>query len=138
VADKVLLQNKFKGAFVYLMLIGLIVLLAYPVREGVASDFQILNYIALISSVGLLIIPVIFIMLASKTSGEIRQTSIKLAVGLVVYGLATALVGDAFLGPLMVSASNPDTIQVIMYFVSTGLKILGLFLVTSSAQKFHM
>jgi len=138
VADKVLMQNKFKGIFVYLMIIGQVVLLVYPVRVGVAADFQILNYIALISSVGLLVIPVIFIMLASKTSGEIRQTSIKLAIGVILYGLAAALVGDAVIGPLMASANNPDTIQVIMYFVSTGLKILGLLLVTSGAQKFHM
>jgi lipid-A-disaccharide synthase-like uncharacterized protein len=134
IADKVLMQFKFKGIFVYIMIIGQIIVLLYPVDD--LTDYKAVNAIGPIASIGLFIIPIIFFYLAYKTSGEIRRMAITLALGLILYAVGTALVSEIILDPL--KGSIGTQIQGVMYLISTTVKIVGLLLLTYGAMKFHI
>ena len=72
--DKKILSFKFKGIFAYFYLAGLIFAIIYPINSY--ADFVIVSSVTVYAGLGAAIIPLIFLYIAIKSTGEVRRTSI--------------------------------------------------------------
>jgi hypothetical protein len=133
--DKRILAFKLRGIPTILLFLGGIVTVAYPVREGVQSDFQIISLISLFTAIGALLIPIVFGYIAVKTPGDMRKIASMIVIGLILYAIGGTLVNEGLLAPLKENFGNE--IQIWVYLLSTGLKSIGLSIFAVGSSKFN-
>ncbi len=126
--DKKILSFKFKGIFAYFYLAGLIFAIIYPINSY--ADFVTVSSVTVYAGLGAAIIPLIFLYIAIKSTGEVRRTSyiiffaiiIYIAAGLSVNANFIALVGGPFIVYLLFAIGNS----------------VGIILLVIGARKFQI
>jgi hypothetical protein len=134
--DKNVFHFKLKKAPEIFVILAAILFLLYPVREGVVADFQFVSYLGFIAGLGLFLIPIAFIIIIRKTTGDIKRSAILIVVSLIIYVIGGLFVNEGILGPLALIYG--DEIRVIMHLLTTIVKSSGLILFTYSAIRFHV
>lgn len=134
IIDKKILGFKFKGILSYILIAGIIAGFVYPVSN--TFDFQMVSSIGLISGFGAAIIPIIFIYIASKSTGEVKKIAILILVGFILYIVGSLLVLDNLV-TFLVSLYGSN-MQIVLYITSTGLKSIGLIIFSFGATKFKI
>lgn len=135
VVDRKILSFKFKGIFSYIIIAGAIFQVLYPIEtEG---DFGFVSTVGILPNLGMLVIFVVFINIAIKTSGAVRRTAtvlifamlfIAVAALLVNAGLITALDGALGLVP-------PASVDVYMYITQSIMKTVGITMLAVGASR---
>ncbi len=87
IIDKKILQFKLKGIVEWIMFASVVVVMVYPINN--MNDFNTDSTLLVIPSIGLLVLPFVFIWLGHKSSGELKVTSY-----IIVWGAALYLVGS--------------------------------------------
>ena len=131
IIDLKALKFKLKGVLAYIIVIGGVIILLYPVSTP--SDFQTMSSISIISVSGTLIIPVIFIYLGIKIPG-MRKPAFLLVIGFIVYAIGPLLVNDAILNVLRDVFGSE--IHTLMFFLNILFKISGLVVISISIINF--
>ena len=127
------LKFKLKGVLAYIIIIGAIIILIYPVTNP--SDFQTMSSISMISSSGTLIIPIIFIYLGVKIPG-LRKPAFLLVIGFIVYAAGALVVNDAIL--IMFREAFGEGIHTFIFFLNILFKIAGLIVISISIVNFKI
>ncbi len=127
------LKFKLKGVLAYIIVIGATIILLYPV--AVASDFQVMSYISIISVSGTLIIPIIFIYLGFKVPG-MRKPALLLVLGFVLYAIGPLMVND-FITDMFRQAFGEE-IHMVLFFMNIIFKITGLVIISISIINFKI
>ena len=125
--------NCFDLELSYLILGGSIFILFYPVNSP--EDFQFVSAVSIVSSLGTVLIPVIFLYLGIKIPG-LRKTALMITLGFIIYALGPILVNDAILEVLRTTYG--DQIHIIIFFLFITLKITGLIIISYSVTKFSL
>ncbi len=133
VLDKKILNNKFKGIFTFAIAIISIVQFLYPVNSS--ESFQTASTIGVFAMALGLILPLTFLYLGFKTSGELKKVSYLLALGIILYAAVGQLVNETFLNTI--GAQSGTTLRLVIYAVVPILKIGALGLITYCATKFR-
>ncbi|MHA1699184.1 MAG: hypothetical protein ACTSWN_10130 [Promethearchaeota archaeon] len=133
VVDLKILRGKFKGIFAYIIIGGGIFLLFYPVR--VKSDFDLISLINIITSAGIIFVPIIFIWIG-KITPPLRKTAWGLAAGTILLAVANIIVNEGILSPLR--ESGGFVIQNLMYLLQAILKVISYSLISYFANKFKL
>lgn len=134
--DKNVFHNKFRKAPEIFVIIAAILFLVYPVRNGNTNDFQFVSYLGFIAGVGLFLIPIAFIIIIRKTTGDAKKSAIFIVVSLLIYVIGGLFVNEGILGPL--ANIYGDNIRVMMHLLTTIVKSTGLIMFTYSAIRFHV
>jgi hypothetical protein len=130
IVDKKILGNKFKGIFAIIMLTSMVLETLWPVSTF--ADFQMASTIGLVGSLMAFLIPILFLYIGIKTPG-LRGTAFTLAFGIIIYTLGGGLVSAAIINVFL----DAGLTQTMVYFISTGMKIAGLLMVTIGATRFR-
>ncbi|MHA1274224.1 MAG: hypothetical protein ACTSVV_06545 [Promethearchaeota archaeon] len=133
VLDKKALKFKLKGIFVYIIIIGEIIVLAYPVKT--AEDFTFVSELGIITGVGAFLVLFIFLYIGIKIPG-LRKPSFLMLSGLVIYAIGGILVNE-FVVSLFVAIYGYD-IRFLLYLLFIILKIIGLIIIAFSVTKFSI
>jgi hypothetical protein len=133
IIDKKILNFKFKGLLALVMLIGTIVVVAYPINSP--ADFDIDSILTFIPNAGMIVFPVVFIWLGRRSSGEVRKTSFALAWGAALYLIGSIFVNAGILNFL--NASFDASLDIFLYLIQTITKIVGIVLIAYSSSKFR-
>lgn len=133
--DKNAFHFKLKKIPEIFVIIAAIIFLIYPVREGNTADFQLVSSLGFIAGIGLFLIPITFIIIIRKTTGDPRKSAIIIVLSLLIYVGGGLLVNEGILGPLTLLYGN--NIRVIMHILTTIIKSTGLIMFTYSAIRFH-
>jgi hypothetical protein len=134
VLDKKVLNNKFKGWISYIMLIFLGILFVYPINT--LDDFYLVSTIGIIPSLGIVIVAVVFLSIASKASGDLRKTALLFVFGMLLYSIGALAVNAAILSAL--EDSMGEWVDVVVYFIQMVVKIIGLGLFINVSTKLHL
>lgn len=126
VTDRKILNFKFKGMFAYLVLAGGLFVLFFPINS--MGDYTLVSTLSIIPTAGLLVVLIVFINIAIKTSGDVRKTAVIIILAFILYAISGLLV-NAGLISMLTDALGQD-ITVFMYLLHAGLKILGIILMT--------
>jgi hypothetical protein len=122
IVDKKILQGKFKGILALWIFIWSIVVLVYPVN--VFQDFEIASTFLMVSNLGALIVPGVFIKMIRDTTGTLKSYAILFLVGLIMYILAALIVNAAILTRL--NTLFGQGIEITLYSLQAVFKIVGL------------
>lgn len=133
ILDKKILNFKFKGIISVLMVIGAVVTLVYPVHN--LEDFNTLSIIGIIPMIGIIILPLVFISIARKSSGDIRKTAWMLVFGILLFVIGSLVINAGILTALQTAFNRP--MDVYMYLVQTITKGIGICLIAYAATKFN-
>ncbi len=133
IVDKKVLKFKFKGILAYISFALAVLMLVWPVNS--AQDFQIMSGLGIAIGLSGLLIFFIFIYLAIKIPG-LRNTSLLIAFGLVIYAIGAAIINESLLAPLRV-IYGPQ-IHIVLYFVYMIMKITGLLMITKGVINFKL
>ena len=134
IIDKKILGGKFKGIPALFMIVGLIILFVWPVRN--LDDFGLVSGLSVFPQAPVLLLPIVFISLAIKGSGELRKTS-AMMIGAILCIIIAALAVNAGLVTALNNMVGED-VDVYLYFLQSGLKTGGYLLLISASQKFQM
>lgn len=124
IVDKKILQGKFKGIPALWILIGSIIVLVYPINTF--QDFEIASTLLMISNLGALIVPGVFIKMVRDTTGTLKTYALLFLLGLIVYILAALIVNAAILTRL--NALFGQGVELWIYLLQALFKIVGLVL----------
>jgi len=133
VLDQKVLNFKFKGLFAGIILGGALIIFFFPINN--AQDFQTASAISIFSSMGTVLIPVIFIYLGLKIPG-LRKTAFMIVFGFAIYAAGPILVNDAILDVLRTAYG--EQIHILIFFLFITLKIVGLTIIGYSVTKFSV
>jgi uncharacterized membrane protein len=115
IMDKKIYHFKLKGLFAYLLLIVSLIQVFYPVGiETGEADFKTISTIGIFGTLLGAIIPLTFIYMAIKSSGEIRKLSIILVICIMAYGLGAQLMSEPFLAAIESSGGINARLAVII------------------------
>ena len=106
--------------------------LFYPVNNE--FDFGIVSTVSGGAMFIIFIIPVGFLYLASKTSGQLRNVSITISLSILVYVIASIFSTDIIIGAL--ELSNPE-VRTIMIIIVPFLKIISLIIAAYASVNFR-
>lgn len=132
ITDKKLLKFKLKGVIAYFLLITALIQLIYPVYT--LEDFQLISAIGMISSLAMLLVPIIFIYIGIKNP-KLRTTSLIFVIGIILYFIGATIDSESIIAPLEIFFGIG--FRVIVFFLSLVFKIVGLIIITFSASKFY-
>ncbi len=125
ILDKHILENRMKGIPAYVTTLVLSIAMIMPVTS--LEDFKLMSLIASLASMSALIVPIVFLFIAKKTTGEIRKFALLISVGIFIYAISAVIVNENLL-----NENNRTT----MWIISVIGKTIGLSLFTLSALKF--
>jgi hypothetical protein len=133
ILDKKLFQFKFKGIISYLMIYGAIMLLIFPVHD--LSDFEKISVLSVISMIGIAILPIAFINIALKSSGEIRKTAWMIVWGILLFIIGSIVINASILNALQENFNR--SFDVLMFLVQTITKGIGMMMIAYAGTKFN-
>ncbi|MHA1681054.1 MAG: hypothetical protein ACTSUE_08600 [Promethearchaeota archaeon] len=131
VTDRKILNFKFKGIFAYILLAGLIFGFFYPINT--MADFEFISTISIIPMLGILIVLIVFINIAIKSSGRVRRTAVILVIAFLIYTLAALLVNAGIISALESAIGVP--VDVYMYLIQSVLKAIGITMLAIGASR---
>jgi hypothetical protein len=108
--------------------------LVYPVHNN--FDFNIISAIVSVAMLVSIIIPVGFIYLATKTTGQIRRVCIMISLAIVFYGIGSIFITDGVL-TFMEQTIHPE-IRTPMIIIVPILKILSLITASYATVNFRI
>ncbi len=122
--DKKILQGKFKGIPALWIFIWSFAVILYPVNTF--QDFEIASTFLMISNLGALIVPGVFIKMVRDTTGTLRNYAILFLIGLILYILAALIVNAAIL--IKLNELFGQGVELVVYSLQALFKIVGLVL----------
>jgi hypothetical protein len=135
VVDKKILQRKFKGILTIIMVAGAVMMFVIPIRSP--EDFALVSAIGMIPQLGVAIVPFIFIHIAIKSTGELRQTAWMIVIASILLAISAIIVNAG-----IVSALNnlvaPNSVDVYIYLVQTISKIISYLLFVLASSRFKI
>jgi hypothetical protein len=134
VVERDIYQLKTKKIPCMTIFIVAVIALVYPVNNK--ADFDTVSVILSISSIVSLIVPVGFIYLATKTTGQLRKISILIAVAIIIYGIGGFLINEVALST-MEQVIHPG-IRTPVIIIFPLLKILSLITASYVSQNFRI
>jgi hypothetical protein len=132
--DKQILHFKFKGIFAYIYLAGLVFAIAYPISTY--TDFQLVSSVTVYTGLGFAIIPLAFLYIAIKSTGDVRKTALLIFLSIVFIAVSGLLVNANFIGPLIIAYGGSVIFPI--YLVFAAGTSLGLILLVIGARKFQI
>lgn len=129
--DRKVLRFKFKGIFSYIILIGFVLIIIYPVNSP--EDFVIVSTLGALGNLAAVFLPIIFIYIGIKTPG-VRKYAFMIAVGIIIYAIGSSLVIQSVADPLRKAYGN--NIQILLFGLFFIGKISGLTLLSVGVVKF--
>nr|MDO8084305.1 hypothetical protein [Candidatus Sigynarchaeum springense]MDO8119317.1 hypothetical protein [Candidatus Sigynarchaeota archaeon] len=131
VVDRSILGFKFKGIFAYIIIAGSILTLLWPVYSE--TDFDTISTIGILPQLGLLIVLIVFLNIAIKTSGRVRRTAFIIIFASIMYAVAALVVNAG-----IITALKPvfgDNTDVLMYAIQSILKATGIIMMAVGAAR---
>nr|MDO8113678.1 hypothetical protein [Candidatus Sigynarchaeota archaeon] len=126
VIERKILLNKTRAIVTITMILLVVIQFFYPVREGVASDFQLVSNFGLAAAFGVFILPIVIFWLGRVSPG-LQKYAGTFFIGTFVYAAGGAVVS----GGLMDFAFAIVGVD-LAFTLSICLKITGLFLLAYS------
>lgn len=133
ILDKKIYNFKFKGMISLLMIISAMALLLYPVHD--LSGFEVLSILSVICMLGIAILPITFINIALKSSGELRRTAWMLVSGMLLFIIGSIIINASILNALQEAFDR--SFDVLMFLIQTILKGIGMIMIAYAATKFN-
>ena len=137
VVDKKILDNKFKGVISILMLVLIVFPFLYPVRQDPVLgevDFNLLSTFSIVSSLGTVIVFLVFIYIGRKSTGAVKKTAYTLSWAFFLYGIGALAVNQSIIDALQPLFSGD--IDVYVYLVQSITKAVAICLIAYGATKF--
>jgi len=131
--DKKVLKFRLKGIIFIIALAVALFQLFYPVKT--AEDFAIISGAGMLVNFVFILPMIIFIYLGIKTP-RLRASTFTFVIGLVIYFIGSMILSEIIIAPLV--ASYGSSIRVVVFLISSILKIFGLILVIYGAAKFYI
>lgn len=129
ITDRKILNFKLKGLIAYIVLGGGIFVLLFPINSS--ADFEFVSAVSIIPSAGLLLVLIVFLNIAIKTSGEVRKTAVIIIIAFIMYSISGIVVNAGLIAAL--TAAIGQDVDLFMYLLQTGLKIVGILSMTWGA-----
>lgn len=134
--DKNVFKFKLKKIPELIVIAGALIMLLYPVEPGSNEDFQFVSSVGFIAGVGLFLIPIAFLIIILKTTGDIRKNAILVVLSLGIYVVGAIPINEGVL-QIIISLYGTE-MRVVMHFFTTILKSTGLILFSYAATRFHL
>lgn len=134
--DKNVFKFKFKKIPELVVITGAFLMLLYPVAPGSNEDFQLVSSIGFIAGFGLFLIPIAFLIIIIKTTGDVRKNAFLVVLSLGIYVVGAIPINEGVL-QLIISLYGTE-MRVVMHFFTTILKSTGLILFSYAATRFHL
>jgi hypothetical protein len=136
VVDRKILDFKLKGIISYIILIGSIITLLIPVANE--QDFNFVSIISSLPQVGIVVVAIVFINIALKTSGAVKKTASILIIAFILYGLSAIVVNAALIDVLdaLLAQSSTQSIETYTYIIQAAGKSIGNVLIPYGASRF--
>ena len=137
VVDRKILGFKFKGLFSWIILGGAIFQLLYPIET--AADFSFVSAVGILPNLGMLVIFVVFINIAIKTSGTVRRTATILIMSMLLIAVAALLVNAGLIEALdtAIGLVPPESVDVYMYLTQSVMKTIGIVMLAVGASRWR-
>jgi hypothetical protein len=97
------------------------------------EDFYTLSNIAIVSNLGILVLPYVFIKLIRQTTGDIRKNAIAFVTGIAIFMLSALVVNASLLSA--VNEATGMSWDVIVYLIQAICKIIGMVMFSYSTTK---
>jgi hypothetical protein len=107
--------------------------LLYPISNQ--TDFELVSTIGMLAVLFTLFVPIAFVNLARKTSGQIRKVCIALASCIVIYGLFSSLMSEQLLSTIDLLIPGARLVVIITVPI---VKTICLILLTYSTINFQI
>ena len=136
VVDRKILDFKLRGIISYIILVGSVITLLIPVANE--QDFNFVSIISSLPQVGIVVVAIVFINIAVKTSGEVRKTASILIIAFMLYGLSAIVVNAALIDVLdaLLADTTTQSIEIYMYIIQAAGKSIGIVLIAYGASRF--
>ena len=113
---------------------SVVVVMVYPINN--MNDFNTDSTFLVIPSIGLLVLPFVFIWLGHKSSGELKVTSYIIVWGAALYLVGSLVVNAGFI--TFIDTTFNGSFDVYCYFVWMIAIVIGIVLIAYAATKFHV
>ena len=133
ITDKKIMENKFRGVLAYIVFFGIVLTLVWPVNR--AEDFSTLSLIAFIPQLSGLIIPLLFLRIGYKSSGDLKKTAYVMVIATILYVIGGLLVNAAIL-EVLTDLMERD-MMLTLHVLRGILKSVGVVLFAYVATKFR-
>jgi hypothetical protein len=110
-----------------------VLVFVYPVSDN--ASFDTVSVIVGISVLVSLVVPIGFIYLARKTSGQLRKISVMIVLSVLIYSFAGVLISDMILNAMEVAIPGIRTPMIIIVPV---LKAISLVIMAYAAVNFRI
>lgn len=134
VLDKQVYQNKFKGLLSLGFLIVALIQFFYPVSDS--DSFAIDSMLGTGTILLSLILPITFLILGFKTTGELRRLAFLLFIAIILYAGISQLMNEAILNAIESIMGVQGRIFIII--LVPIVKIIGLLMIAYGATKFKI
>ena len=97
------------------------------------ADFELLSSLTIVFNIGIIVVFIVFINIAIKSTGEVRTRALLLIVAMFMYAIGAIIVNAG-----LISALEPvlgATVDIYMYIVHAALKSVGIVLLAYGASK---
>jgi len=134
VVDRKVYNFKFKGILAYGNLAIALVQFLWPISGP--ESYNLVSTIGFLSILFALLIPITFLYVGIKSTGDLRKMSFLMVLGILLYSFAGQLLNESLLE--MIGATKGTTIRVFFFSFVPLFKIVALGIVTYSATKFRI
>ncbi|NMC07900.1 MAG: hypothetical protein GYA24_22010 [Candidatus Lokiarchaeota archaeon] len=131
VIDRKILSFKLKGIFAYIIIAGSIFMILWPVNT--TDDFAAMSTMSILPQLGMLVLFIVFLNIAIKASGRVRNTALIIIFAFLLYTLAALLVNAGVVSALT-STIGPDA-PIYLYIMQSTLKTIGVVMMAAGAAR---
>ncbi|MEX2680609.1 MAG: hypothetical protein Q6373_003365 [Candidatus Sigynarchaeota archaeon] len=131
VVDRKILNFKLKGIFAYIIIAGSIVMFLWPVN--IVDDFATMSTFSILPQLGMLVVFIVFLNIAIKTSGRVRNTALIIIFAFLLYTVAALLVNAGIVKAMtdmfgMIAAFY-------LYMLQSTFKAIGIIMMAAGAAR---
>jgi hypothetical protein len=131
VIDRKILSFKLKGIFAYIIIAGSIIMIIWPVST--ADDFAAMSTMSILPQLGMFVVFVVFLNIAIKASGRVRNTAVIIIFAFVLYTVAALLVNAGVVSGLESIFGANATVY--MYILQSIFKTAGIIMMAVGASR---
>ena len=133
VVERDIYEFKTKKISTVVLFFLAVLVFVYPVSDN--ASFDTVSVIVGISVIVSLVVPIGFIYLARKTSGQLRKISVMIVLSVLIYSFAGVLISDMILNAMEVAIPGIRTPMIIIVPV---LKAISLVIMAYAAVNFRI
>ncbi|MBN2151951.1 MAG: hypothetical protein JW839_10920 [Candidatus Lokiarchaeota archaeon] len=131
VIDRKILGFKLKGIFAYIIVAGSVVMFLWPVNN--AKDFADMSTMSILPQLGMLVVFVVFLNIAVKSTGRVRKTALIIIFAFLLYTVAALLV-NAGLVKALTDVFGPIA-AFYLYMLQSIFKAAGIIMMAAGAAR---